>query len=158
MDLLGKDETLLAAVIGHEVAHAVRHYACTRLDTAKAAPLSLSNPSNKAVARAVSTITKQLRHNTCTLLESDGSFTAHLVVFIHPDECVAGAVSTNVSQELSMLTPTCLQVARHSSEKLTTQLIVTLVLNVGLAIAQQYLSRRNGGRQQRGCAHASAFI
>ena len=53
--------------------------------------------------------------------------------------------------------PACAQVARHSSEKLTTQLIVTLALNLGLAIAQNYLSRRGGGRQQqmRGCVPPS---
>ena len=40
-------------------------------------------------------------------------------------------------------------VARHSGEKLSFQLILTLLLNVGLAVAQNQLSRRQGrGGQQ----------
>lgn len=40
-------------------------------------------------------------------------------------------------------------VARHSGEKLSFQLIITLLLNVGVAIAQNQLSRGRGrGGQQ----------
>lgn len=40
-------------------------------------------------------------------------------------------------------------VARHSGEKLSVQLAVTIALNVGLAALQFYRNRQQGGRQRQ---------